>query len=263
MHIGVSSAEQLNAFKNFAAAPVRAEIADAIGVTVGFKPVKLDATGRPQNSPAAAGQQPNGHQGGGRETQAATPPKRDTADSESEEPHQAAAEVTKPAGEADPLAQKLAGIANLQNPQATSTVTAPAASASPAAPESPAAAATSARQVAQAAPATQVAPAAPTTSAAAPSSPATPPPAATPGIPAEPARQGRNGGILNSVRAAVAEAKEKRQQGTPLTPEIDEFQASRYGEAVIREILNPIFVEERQSEKAAELSGSAPKKPAG
>ena len=263
LHIGVSSAEQLNAFKNFAAAPVRAEIADAIGVTVGFKPVKLDATGRPQNSPAAAGQQPNGHQGGGRETQAATPPKRDTADSESEEPHQAAAEVTKPAGEADPLAQKLAGIANLQNPQATSTVTAPAAPGSPAAPESPAAAATSATQVAQAAPATQVAPAAQTTSGTAPSSPATPPTAATPGAQAAPAGQGRNGGILNSVRAAVAEAKEKRQQGTPLTPEIDEFQASRYGEAVIREILNPIFVEERQSEKAAELSGSAPKKPAG
>ena len=255
LHIGVSSAEQLNAFKNFAAAPVRAEIADAIGVTVGFKPVKLDATGRPQNSPAAAGQQPNGHQGGGREAQRATPPKRDTADSESEEPHQAAAEVTKPAGEADPLAQKLAGIANLQNPQATSTVTAPAAPASPAAPEPPAAADTSA---------TQVAPAAPTTSAVAPVTPATPPTAAaTPGAQAAPAGQGRNGGILNSVRAAVAEAKEKRQQGTPLTPEIDEFQASRYGEAVIREILNPIFVEERQSEKAAELSGSAPKKPAG
>lgn len=257
LHIGVSSAEQLNAFKNFAAAPVRAEIADAIGVTVGFKPVKLDATGRPQNSPAAAGQQPNGHQGGGRETQAATPPKRDTADSESEEPHQASAEATKPAGEADPLAQKLAGIASMQSAvEASAAQAASAASPATAAPATPAGTAVPATSAA--------APAAPTASAVAPVTPATPPTAAaTPGAQAAPAGQGRNGGILNSVRAAVAEAKEKRQQGTPLTPEIDEFQASRYGEAVIREILNPIFVEERQSEKAAELSGSAPKKPAG
>ncbi|WP_199731548.1 DNA polymerase III subunit gamma and tau [Leucobacter sp. OH1287] len=257
LHIGVSSAEQLNAFKNFAAAPVRAEIADAIGVTVGFKPVKLDATGRPQNSPAAAGLQPNGHQGGGRETQAATPPKRDTADSESEEPHQASAEATKPAGEADPLAQKLAGIASMQSAvEASAAQAASAASPATAAPATPAGTAVPATSAA--------APAAPTASAVAPVTPATPPTAAaTPGAQAAPAGQGRNGGILNSVRAAVAEAKEKRQQGTPLTPEIDEFQASRYGEAVIREILNPIFVEERQSEKAAELSGSAPKKPAG